>query len=154
MKRYLRPRMRTPVSVAVMGTVVAAALAVSQGWAVGIVIEVVFVALAAGYWAWGGKDTDVGAVIGHRADERQASLEMKVTALQGKVMTGAAVVAFLVATVVRAVVWPFALFVVLAGLSGLAGWVIYRERGDGHDDGAAAEHAEPPVRARPGPRSP
>ena len=71
MKRYLRPRMRTPVSVAVMGTVVAAALAVSQGWAVGIVIEVVFVALAAGYWAWGGKDTDVGAVIGHRADERQ-----------------------------------------------------------------------------------
>jgi hypothetical protein len=97
---------------------------------------------------------DVGAVIGHRADERQASLEMKVTALQGKVMTGAAVVAFLVATTVRAVVWPFALFVVLAGLSGLAGWVIYRERGDGHDDEAAAEHAEPPVGARPRPRSP
>lgn len=152
--RFLRPRLGTPMSVALIGTVVAAALAVGQGWTVGIVIEVVFVALAAGYWAWGGKDTDVGAVIGHRADERQASLEMKVTALQGKVMTGAAALAFLVATVVRATVWPFALFVVLAGLSGLAGWVIYRERSDDHDDGMGADHAEPPVPARPGPPSP
>ena len=67
--RFLRPRLGTPMSVALIGTVVAAALAVGQGWTVGIVIEVVFVALAAGYWAWGGKDTDVGAVIGHRADD-------------------------------------------------------------------------------------
>ena len=102
----------------------------------------------------------MGAVIGHRTDERQASLQMRVTALQGKVMTGAAII-LVIATVGKATVWPkatiwpFTIPIILAGLSGLAGWVIYRDRGDGDDaDGAAAERAEPRVPARPGPLPP
>jgi hypothetical protein len=42
---------------------------------------------------------------------------MKVTALPGKVMTAAAVIA----VAVKATLWPFAVFVVPAGVSGLAG---------------------------------
>jgi len=103
-------------------------------------------------WAgWAGKDTDVGAVIGSCADERQTSPEMKVTPLPGKVMTAAAVVAFLIAVAVKATFWPFAVFVVPAGVSGLAGWAIYREDGNGHDDGMDAEHAQSPIRVKPGP---
>ena len=59
----------------------------------------------------------MGAVIGSRAGERQASPEMKVTAVPGKVMTAAAVIA----VAVKAARWPFAVFVVPAGVSGLAG---------------------------------
>jgi hypothetical protein len=144
MMRFIRPRLRAPVSVAVLGTVAAVALAVTQGWSSAIPVEIVFAALAAGYYVWGGKDSDLGAVIGSRADERQASLEMKVTALQGKVMTAAVIVAFLIAVVVKATIWPFAVLVALAGISGLAGWAIYREHGNGQDDGVDAERAAPP----------
>jgi hypothetical protein len=145
MMRFIRPRLRVPVAVAVLGTAATAAVVASEGWTTAIYVEVAWVVLAVGYYVWGGKDSDVGAVIGSRADERQASLEMKVTALQGKVMTAAAVVAFLIAVAVKATIWPFAIFVALAGLSGFAGWAIYREDGGGQDDGADAEHARPPV---------
>jgi hypothetical protein len=151
MTRLIPPRLRAPAGLAVGGTVIAAALLASQGWAAAIPVEVVFVALATGYYVWGGKDTDLGAVIGSRADERQASMQMRVTALQGKVMTAAAIVAFLSAVAIKATIWPFAVFVALAGISGLAGWAIYREHDDGQDDGAGAEHAEPPVPIKPGP---
>ena len=90
-------------------------------------------------------------MIGSRADERQTSLEMKVTALPGKVMTAAAVVAFLIAVAVKATLWPFAVFVVPAGVSGLAGWAIYRQDGNGDDDRMDAEHTRSPIRVKPGP---
>ena len=151
MMRFLRPRLRVPVAVAVLGTAATTAVAISQGWAAAVYVELAWIALAVGYYAWGGKDTDVGAVLGSRADERQASVEMKVTALQGKVMTAAAVVAFLIAVAVKATIWPFAILVVIAGLSGLAGWAIYRDDGNGQDDGAGAQHAQPPIPIKPGP---
>jgi hypothetical protein len=109
-----------------------------------------FLALAVGYYAWGGKDTDVGAIIGSRADERQASLKMRVTALQGTVMTAAAVLTYLIVVLGKATfwpkvtVWPFFIPLALASVSGLVGWVIYRDRGDGDDaDGAHADQAGP-----------
>jgi hypothetical protein len=150
MMRFIRPRLRVPVAVAVLGTAATAAVVVSQGWTTAIYVAIAWVVLAVGYYIWGGKDSDVGAVIGSRADERQASLEMKVTALQGKVMTAAAAVAFLIAVAVKATIWPFAIFVALAGLSGFAGWAIYRQDGSGQDDGVDAEHAQPPIPIKPG----
>jgi hypothetical protein len=84
MMRLIPPRLRAPAGLAAGGTVIAAVMLASQGWGAAIPIEVVFAALAVGYYIWGGKDTDLGAVIGSRADERQASLQMRVTALQGK----------------------------------------------------------------------
>jgi hypothetical protein len=140
MMTFLRPRLRAPASAVALGTVLAIVFGVSQGWVVAVITEGVFVAMAAGYYVWSGKDTDVGAVIGHRPDERQVSLLMKVTALQGKVLSAAAAIVFVIATVGRATIWPkvaiwpFAIPVVVAGLSGLAGWVIYREHGEADDD--------------------
>ena len=152
--RFLHPRLRAPAQMAVLGAVLAVIFGLAQGWEAALGMIVIFLALAAGYYVWGGKDTDMGAVIGSRPDERQASLQMKVTALQGKVMTGAAVIAYLVVVLGKATfwpkitVWPFAIPLVLAGLTGLAGWVIYRER-DGDDaDGAHADPAGPRIPVR------
>lgn len=150
MMRFIRPRLRVPAAMAVLGTAATAVVVVSQGWMTALYVEIAWVVLAVGYYVWGGKDSDVGAVLGSRADERQASLEMKVTALQGKVMTAAAAVAFLVAVAVKATIWPFAIFVALAGLSGVAGWAIYREDGRRQDDGVDTDHARPPVPLKPG----
>jgi hypothetical protein len=145
MMSFVRPRLRVPVAVAILGTAATTAVVVSQGWTTGLYVEIAWVVLAVGYYVWGGKDSDVGAVIGSRADERQASLEMKVTALQGKVMAAAAVVAFLIAVAVKATIWPFAAFVGLAGLSGFAGWVIYREHDDGQESDPDTEHEKLPA---------
>jgi hypothetical protein len=153
--RFLRPRLRIPAQMVALGAVLAVIFGAVQGWGVAVVMLVSFSALAAGYYVWGGKDTDRGAIVGSRADERQASLQMKVTALQGKVMTAAAALTYVVVVVGRATfwpkvtVWPFAIPVVLAGLSGGAGWVIYRERGGGDDaDGADADQAGPRTEPR------
>jgi hypothetical protein len=154
MMAFLRPRLRAPVLAVALGTVLAVLFGVSQGWAVAAIIEGVFVAMAAGYYVWAGQDTDVGAVIGHRPDERQASLLMKVTALQGKVMSAAAAIVFVIATVgkatawPKATVWPFAIPVVLAGLSGLAGWAMYRERSEAEGDDEDAGHSVPVIPGR------
>jgi hypothetical protein len=155
--RFLRSRLRAPVSVAVVGTAFTAIMAVSQGWAPALVLAIATVIFAVGIYAWSGKDTDVGAVMGHRADERQAGIRIKVSALQGQVMTVAAAIVFLVAVIGKATVWPKANIwpyetpLILAGLAGMVGWAIYRDRGDGDD--ADAEQAEPRVPVRPGPLS-
>ena len=153
--RFLRPRLRIPAQMVALGAVLAVIFGPFLGWGAAVGGMVVFSVLAAGYYVWGGKDTDMGAIIGSRADERQASLYMKVAALQGKVMTAASALAYLVVVVGRAsfwpkvTVWPFAIPVGLAGLTGMAGWVIYRERGDGEEaDGADADQPGPRVEPR------
>jgi hypothetical protein len=152
---FLRPRLRIPAQMVVLGAVLAIIFGLTQGWGAAVTLMVSFLALAAGYYVWGAKDTDAGAIIGSRADERQASLQMKVTALQGKVMTAAAAITYLVVVLGKSTfwpkvtVWPFAIPVILAGLSGLAGWAIYRERGDGDDAGGAdADQAGPRIEPR------
>jgi hypothetical protein len=46
-------------------------------------------------------------------------------------MTLASAIGYLVAVAVKAPLWPFAIALGLAGVSQLAGWVIYREHPDG-----------------------
>lgn len=57
--RFLRSRLRAPVSVAVVGAVLTAIMGVSQGWAPAVVLAVATVVFAFGIYAWSGKDTDV-----------------------------------------------------------------------------------------------
>jgi hypothetical protein len=151
--RFIGPRLRNPLGVLAFGTVFAAAIVIGQGWENAIVFEAAFMVLAAVSYVWGGRDTDRGALIGSRADERQASLQMKVTAFQGKVLSAAAAVAFLVAIAVNAKpLWPFILFVVLSGVSGLVGWGIYRDDLDSQADGPDPGHftaVQPPHSGTP-----
>lgn len=154
--RFLRPRLRTPAQMVVLGAVAAVILGAFKGPGPAVGIMVPFLALAAAYYAWGGEDTDMGAIIGSRPDERQKSMQMKVAALQGKVMSGAAAVTYLVVVLgkdnglwPKLDVWPFAIPLALASLTGLAGWVIYRERGGGDDAaGAHADQAGPRIQPR------
>jgi hypothetical protein len=153
MVRFIRPRLRSPVMVAIIGLAGTAAIVVGQGWGNAIPFDVLIAALAVATYVWGGGDTDHGALIGSRADERQASMQMKVTAFQGKVLSAAAGVAFLVAIAVNArPLWPFTLCVVLSGVSGLVGWAIYRDDRRGQADGPDPEHftaVQPPHSGMP-----
>jgi hypothetical protein len=153
MMRFIRPRLRAPAQMALLGLAGTAAIVVGQGWENAITFAVLMALAVIGVYVWGGRDTDQGALIGSRADERQASLQMKVTAFQGKVLSVAAGVAFLVAIAVNArPLWPFVLCVAVSGVSGLAGWAIYRDDRHGQADGPDPEHfiaVQPPPSGMP-----
>jgi hypothetical protein len=83
-------------------------------------------------------------------------MQLKVAALQGKVMAGAASATYLVVVLGKDTglwpqldVWPFAIPLAVSGVSGLAGWVAYRERGGGDDaDGAHVGQGGPRIEPR------
>jgi hypothetical protein len=135
MMRSIPPRLRAPVTMLVGGAVVAAVGVAVGGWGTLLSAGPIIVIAAAGYYVWAGTDSDFAAMLRRQADERQAYRRLKIQALVGRVTTLAAAVAFLAASAAKAMLWPFALFLAVPGIAFLAGWVVYRERDDGRDDG-------------------
>jgi hypothetical protein len=135
MSRSVPPRFRTPLKMIAGGLVVIAITVAAYGWVTVAVLGPLVIVAAAGYYAWGGRDSDMGAVIGHQADERQAHLRLKMQALVGRVMSVAAAVAYLVAFAAKATLWPFAIFIALPAVTLFAGWMIYHDRGGDQDTG-------------------
>ena len=70
MMRPTRGRLRAPAAMLILGTGLAVAVLVVQGWHNAILVEVVTVIAAVGYFLVGGLDNDVGAIYGSRTDER------------------------------------------------------------------------------------
>jgi hypothetical protein len=136
MNRSIGPRLRTPLKMIAGGLVTMAITVAVYGWVTVAVLGPVVVIAAAGYYLWGGRDSDVGALIGHKADERQVNLQLKMQALVGKVMSVAVAVAYLVAFAVKATLWPFGILIALPALTLFAGWAIYRDRGGDQDTGS------------------
>jgi hypothetical protein len=62
---------------------------------------------------WAGRDSDFAAMIRYQVDERPAYRRLKIQALVGRVMSGGASVAYLVAWIAKATLWPFAIFLAL-----------------------------------------
>ena len=133
MLTFIRPQLRKPVGIAFAGTLLAAAWAVRGGptWILSIVIEVSVLVRAIGLYVWGGEDSDEGAIVGSRADERQQLIAVRSWALAGK---AAMLAAFLGATVAVAVKagwwWPFLVIFAVMGLGYLFGLRTYGSGGD------------------------
>ena len=138
------PRLRAPAVMAIGGSAIAAAVAIGQGWAAAVPVEVVTVAAAFGYYVLGRSSTVVGAIIGHRTDERQASIRIRSRALAAQVAGFAAVVGYVIELARGSAVWPFELFVVVLVGSFLAGLVIYRAGGAGPASGPDTGHNQRP----------
>jgi hypothetical protein len=69
----------------------------------------------------GGRSSDLGAIVGYQADERQAGIRIRARALAAQVAGLAAVAGYVIGLARRSVVWPFELFaVVLVGSFSLA----------------------------------
>jgi len=128
MIKTMHPRLRVPAVMAVLGSVIAVATFIGSGWAAAVIMEITTVILTVGYFALAGRDSDVGALVGSRPDERQATIGMRATALAGTVVTLVAIVGFVVATAVGRDVWPFLLICVVGGVTYLVGLAIYRRR--------------------------
>ena len=133
MMKSIPPRLRKPVQMIVVGAAATVFAVALYGWVAALYLGPFVLVAAAGWYMVGRRDSDLAAMARRQVDERQAYRQLKMQALVGKVMTVAAVVAFLIAIAVKATLWPFFVFVALPGLAGLAGWVIYREHGEGRE---------------------
>jgi hypothetical protein len=90
----------------------------------------------------GGRGSDLGAIIGRRADERQESIRIRARALAAQVAGFAAIAGYVIEVARGSVVWPFELFVAVLAGSFLAGLVIYRAGGAGPANGPDGAHEE------------
>lgn len=149
MMRFIPPRMRKPLSRAIAGLVLAGAWAIGGGaqrW-LAIVIAITVLGYAVAGYVWAGQDTDEGALLGSRADERQQVVGQKARALAGVVAMAAAYIGLVITVAVkRDDAWPFAIMLVVTGFSYIFGLSSY---GSGEpaeeDDEDAGQQARPPV---------
>jgi hypothetical protein len=74
MMKFIRPRLRKPLLRGAAGLGLAGAWAIGGGHArwLAIVIAIVALGNAVGWYVWAGDDSDDGALLGSRADERQS----------------------------------------------------------------------------------
>lgn len=133
MTRSIPPRLRAPIYMLVGGAVIDAAAVAAWGWGSLVSLGPLTLFAVVGYYVLAGRDTDFSAMLREQADERQAYRRLRIQALVGRITTLAAVVAYLVAAVAKATLWPFAIFVAVPGVTFLLGWVIYREHSNGRE---------------------
>lgn len=145
MMTFIRPRLRKPVGWAIAGTILAAAWVVyggSYGWILAIAVEVSGLARAVALYMYGGEDSDEGALIGSRPDERQKLISLRSWTLAGKAAFAAAFFLLAAAIADRAVWWwPVAIILFVAGFAYLLGLTNYADREDSPADDAGAGHA-------------
>jgi hypothetical protein len=126
MMRLSSSRLRVPAVMLILGTGLAVAEAVGQGWHSGILVEGVAVVAAAGYFLLGGMNNDAGAIYGSSADERQQMVRLRAQALTAEVTALAAVIGYMVQTARQAPTWPFAVIAAVAAVTFAAALAIQR----------------------------
>jgi hypothetical protein len=149
--RFIRPRLRKPVGIALAGTLYAAAWLVhgGNGWQWAIVAELGVIAFAIATYVRGGRDSDEDALAGSRPDERQQLIAQRSWALAGKVAMFAAFIGVTIAVAARASWWwPFAAIFAVTGFGYLLGLSTYGvgeevaadDANDGHELRSPASH--------------
>ena len=134
MMRSVPPRLRAPLSMLAGGVVIAAVILSAHGWGPLVALGLFTVALAAGWYLCGRRDSDFGALLRDKADERQAYRRLKTQALVGIVTSVAVGVAYLAALAAKATLWPLGILIFVPGVTFIVGWAIYREPGGGQNE--------------------
>jgi hypothetical protein len=143
MMRFIRPRLRKPAGIALLGTVYAAAWLVrgGHGWVTAIVAAAVTAAFAITAYLRGGRDSDEDALYGSRTDERQQLIAQRSWALAGKIAMAAAFAGVVAAVAARAGWWwPFAVILAVGGFGYLLGLSNYGVGEEGPADDADDGH--------------
>jgi hypothetical protein len=148
MMNFIRPRLRKPLVRAIAGTGVAAAWAIgSPHWWLAIVIEVSTLGYAFGWYVWAGQDTDEGALLGSRADERQKVVGQQAMALAGKFALIGSYIGLVVALALKpGESWQFGTVLIVGGFGYLFGLSQYgqSEAASDTDDGFRASSGARP----------
>jgi hypothetical protein len=118
-------RLRTPAVAVLAGTAIAVAVGIHQSWWSALFSEAVALGWAAGLYRIGGKDTDIGAIVGAQGDERQELVKLRAARLCLAVVVVAVVAGCLIAAATKHAIWPFQAGAVLIGLAYFYGLWLY-----------------------------
>lgn len=126
MTRTKHARLWVPLMAGVTGTAISLSVGLGRHtWQAIVIGEVVTVLAVVVLVFVGTQDTDMGALLGHRTDERQALIRLKAARVSAVVAVVASVVACVVAAAAGSVYWPFEVIYLAAGLSYLIGLRFY-----------------------------
>jgi hypothetical protein len=126
--RARNQRLTVPAVTAVLGSGIAVGAWIGSGWGAALGVELITVLGASAYFVVGGRDSDLGALMGSRPDERQVGIGMRSAALAGIVLVLVAIAGVAITAATKGTEWPFLLFSVVGGTSYLVGLVVYRGR--------------------------
>jgi uncharacterized membrane protein len=118
-------RLWTPAIAVVAGSVIALSVGISQSWLSALISEVIALAWAVNLYVIGGRDTDIGAVVGSEGDERQEFVKLRAARLCMVVVVFAIVAGCLVAAATKNPIWPFQAGAVLIGIAYFYGLWFY-----------------------------
>jgi hypothetical protein len=144
MTRWKHARLWTLAFPVLSGSAIATAFGIRLGWKFAVITEVVVLMMVGILYLRSGEDTDTGAILGNRADERQTLIRLKATRLSLVVALCTTIGAFVIAVAVKAAYWPFEVLYFTIVVSYFTGLRVY---------GADRDEAEPrpPSRRMPGP---
>jgi hypothetical protein len=145
MMSFIPPRLRKPLYRTLAGLLIAGAWAIGSSgagrWPLTVVIAVASLGQGVIRYAWAGEDTDEGALLGSRADERQQLVGQQALALAGKIALAAAYIGVLVTLAVKqSDVWPFLAMFAITGFGYLLGLSNYGSGEPAADDGMTVRH--------------
>ena len=143
MMAFIRPRLRWPLGIVLVGTVFAAAWALRGGdaWQLSVAMEVTVLVSAIITYVWAGEDNDEGALAGSRADERQKLLSLRSRALGWNFAMVAAFIGVTAGVAVNATWWwPFLVILAVTQFGYLLGLSNYGIAEEGTADDADTGH--------------
>ncbi len=122
-------RLRAPLVTVGCGLAIAIAVAVAAGWAAAVPVAAICMVAALVYYMVGGTDSDVGALIGSRADERQSSVRLRVRAGAAVVLLVVGAIGGIVSASLARAAWPYAVTVSLGAFCFFVGLAAYGRGG-------------------------
>jgi|GEM_PF-1287398 len=128
------PRWLAPVTVIIGGSFIALAVGIGHDWLKALIAEIITLVLGVSYYLLTRSNSDVGAIYGGRADERQHLVYLRASAIALRVMLGAAFVCAVITVALNDNYWQSDVIGSVGGVSFLLCLATY-----GHENARAHE---------------
>ena len=141
MNRNASARLARPAFAVLSGSAIATAFGIRLGWKFAVITEAVTLLAAVVLYLLGEDDTDTGAILGNRADERQEQVKQRAARLCSLVAVCSLVAAFVIAVALKKTYWPFAVLYLVTVIAYCVGLGLYSAKDQsGAADADREEH--------------
>ncbi|HUY43593.1 MAG TPA: DUF2178 domain-containing protein [Acidimicrobiales bacterium] len=137
MRRNKGSRWDAPITVVIGGSIIALAVGIGHDWSKALITEIITLVLGASYFLLTRSNSDLGAVYGGRADERQHLVYLRASATALRVTLGAAFVCAVITVALNDHYWQSDVIGSLGGVAFLLSLAAYGDNDRTHDSEAS-----------------
>jgi len=127
-------RWLAPATVIIGGSIIALAVGIGHEWSKALITEIVTLVLGVGYFILTGRNSDIGAIYGGRADERQHLVYLRASATALRVVLGAAFVCAVISVALNDNYWQSDVIGSVGGVAFLLCLAAYGDNDDSAHD--------------------